>query len=233
MAWSELPSGCETGQAPASEIIAPVATPQGSQDRSSGARVARSSAVIRELILNAARQCFAEGGLAGTTTRQIAARADVVENLIFKHFGTKSRLFDEAVVEPFQRAIDKFIVQWTSRSSGPHSGEVTARDYIESVYDLLEGHAELLFALMKDRRQEKPLLPLLQELERVAAYETGAQGWTGVDIVVLTRLQFAVVAFSAAFDESLYPSGARRPSRDRIITEMAAFFVHGTAHRPQ
>jgi hypothetical protein len=54
-----------------------------------------------------------------------------------------------------------------------------------------------------------------------------------VDIVVLTRLQFAVVAFSAAFDESLYPSGARRPSRDRIITEMAAFFVHGTAHRPQ
>jgi hypothetical protein len=71
------------------------------------------------------------------------------------------------------------------------------------------------------------------ELERVAAYETGAQGWTGVDIVVLTRLQFAVVAFNAAFDESLYPSGARRPSRDRIITEMAAFFVHGTAHRPQ
>jgi hypothetical protein len=84
----------------------------------------------------------------------------------------------------------------------------------------------LLFALMKDRRQEKPLLPLLQELERVVAYETGAQGWTGVDIVVL-------VAFNAAFDESLYPSGARRPSRDRIITEMAAFFVHGTAHRPQ
>jgi hypothetical protein len=120
----------------------------------------------------------------------------------------------------------------TSRLSGPHSGEVTARDYIESVYGLLDGLAELLFAFMKDRRQEKPLLPLLQEFERVAAYETGSQGWTGVDIVVLTRLQFAVVAFNAAFDESLYPSDARRPSRDRIITEMAAFFVHGTAHRP-
>jgi hypothetical protein len=136
------------------------------------------------------------------------------------------------VVEPFRRAVDQFIEQWTPRSIGPHSGEVTARDYIEKLYDLLEGHAELLIALMRDQRHEKPLLPLLQELERVAAYETGSHGWTGVDIVVLTRLHFAVVAFNAAFGESLYPSDARRPSRERVIEEMTAFFVHGTAHRP-
>jgi hypothetical protein len=49
---------------------------------------------------------------------------------------------------------------------------------------------------------------------------------------VLTRPQFVVAAFCAAFDESLYPSDVRRPGRERIIDEMTAFFIHGTAHRP-
>jgi AcrR family transcriptional regulator len=193
--------------------------------------MARSTAVVRELILDAARQCFADGGFTGTSTRQIATRADVVENLIYKQFGSKRGLFDEAVVEPFRRAVTAFIDDWEPRSVGEHSGEDMARDYIEKLYDLLESHAELLVALMRDQRDEKPLLPLLQELERVAAYETGLQGYTGVDIVVSTRLHFAVVAFNAAFGESLYPD-ARRPTRERVIDEMTAFLVHGTAHRP-
>jgi hypothetical protein len=50
---------------------------------------------------------------------------------------------------------------------------------------------------------------------------------------VLTRPQFVVAAFCAAFDESLYPSDVRRPSRERIIDEMTAFFIHGTAHPPR
>ena len=203
------------------------------KNRSNGARAARSTEIVRELILDAARQCFADAGFAGTSTRQIAAKADVVEPLIYKHFGSKQGLFDEAVVEPFRRAVDEFIGDWNPEAAAAHTGEEMARDYIERLYDLLENHAELLIALMRDRREEKPLLPLLQELERVAAYETGSQGYTGVDLVVSTRLHFAVVAFNAAFGDSLYPSDRRRPSRERIIDEMAAFLVHGTAHRPR
>jgi len=192
---------------------------------------ARSTAVIRELILDAAREAFAAGGFNDTTTRQIAAKAGVVESLIYKHFRSKAGLFDEAIVQPFDRAVGRFITEWTPRSLGQHSGEGTARDYIENIYDLLENHAELLIALMKDRRQDKPLLPLLQKLEHVAAYELGSQGWVGVDIAVLVRLQFGAVAFNAAFGESLYLPGPGRPSRDRIVAEMVSFFVHGTAHR--
>ena len=59
------------------------------------------TAVVRELIVEAARACFAEHGYAGTTTRLVASRAGGVENLIFKHFGTKAGLFDAAVVSPF------------------------------------------------------------------------------------------------------------------------------------
>jgi hypothetical protein len=86
---------------------------------------------------------------------------------------------------------------------------------------------------MKYGPDDRPLLPLLQDLERVAAHEIAAQGWAGVDIPVLVRLHFGMVAFNAAFGDALYPPGALTPSRERIIAETTAFFVHGTAHRPE
>jgi AcrR family transcriptional regulator len=197
-----------------------------------GKRPLRPSAVVRELILGAARSCFAESGYSATTTRQIAKRAEVVENLIFKHFGNKSALFEAAVVQPFRTALDTFTARWSASAAGPHAGELTAREYVEALYDLLEGHAELLLAIIVDRRGAQPLLPLMEELERVATAEIEAQGWHGVDISVLARLHFGMVAFNAAFGETLYPRTAQGPGRERIVEEMAAFMVHGTAHRP-
>lgn len=199
--------------------------------RPGGKRPLRSTAVVRELILNAARACFAEAGYAGTSTRQIAKRAGVVENLIYKQFGSKPALFEAAVVEPFRAALDDFTERWTA-SGDPGTGEFTAREYVEALYDLLEGHAELLLAIMADRRGERPLVPLFRELERVASAVLDSQGWTGVDIPVLARMHFGMVAFNAAFGESLYPDGVAAPGRQRVVDEAAAFMVHGTAHRP-
>jgi AcrR family transcriptional regulator len=195
-------------------------------------RPMRSSAVVRELILEAAQFCFANSGFAATSTREIAARADVVESLVYKHFGSKAELFEQAVVAPFREAVDVFLTQWGPRSTEAHTGESTSRAYAESLYALVEDHADLLVALMRDRREERPLVPLLEELERVAAYELGSYGWRGVDTQVLVRLQFGMIAFNAAFEDDLYAPGPRRPDRERIIAEISAFLVHGTAHRP-
>jgi AcrR family transcriptional regulator len=43
-------------------------------------------------ILAAARELYAEKGTRGTTTREVADRADVNEATLFRHFGTKSQL---------------------------------------------------------------------------------------------------------------------------------------------
>jgi AcrR family transcriptional regulator len=56
----------------------------------------------RELILNAAKRCFALNGFAGTTTRSVAAAASVSEALLFKHFPTKSALYAEILAEACQ-----------------------------------------------------------------------------------------------------------------------------------
>src|SRR6201997_5652402 len=53
----------------------------------------------RQLILGAAKRCFARHGFAGTTTRSVAAAASISEGLLFKHFLTKSALYAEILAE--------------------------------------------------------------------------------------------------------------------------------------
>jgi AcrR family transcriptional regulator len=182
-------------------------------------------------MLDAARTCFAQAGYAGTSTRQVAARAGVVENLIFKHFGTKAGLFEAAVVEPFRHAVDEFKTRSTLSGDEPLSGEMIARRYVESLYDLLEGHSELLLAVMGDRGGGEALLELMEELEQLGNSVMGAQRWPGANIKVLARLHFGMVVFNAAFGDALYPAGGGTPSREEVIDEMTAFLVHGSAHR--
>lgn len=52
---------------------------------------------LREKILHAATQLYAETGFRGTTTRQIAERAGVNEVTLFRHFGSKTALLHEAI----------------------------------------------------------------------------------------------------------------------------------------
>ncbi|CAN5459152.1 TetR/AcrR family transcriptional regulator [soil metagenome] len=53
----------------------------------------------RELILSAAKRCFARNGFAGTTTKSVAAAAAISEGLLFKHFPTKSALYAEILAD--------------------------------------------------------------------------------------------------------------------------------------
>jgi AcrR family transcriptional regulator len=206
------------------QVLSPEVSPGGPHPK----RRLRTSAEVRTLILEAAQKCFATSGYAGATTRQIAAEASVVENLIFTNFGNKEALFDAAIVEPFRAAIQKFVERLHERAD--HTPEFTTQEYISNLYDMLEGNAVLLIALMTDPRHEQPLLPFLEELERVGAYELGANGFTGVDLQVLVRCHFGMVAFNAAFGDQLYRP-ASGPSRERIKTEMAAILLGGTAYR--
>ena len=58
-----------------------------------------TSDLRRQLILSAAKRCFARNGFAGTTTKSVAAAAAISEGLLFKHFPTKSALYAEILSE--------------------------------------------------------------------------------------------------------------------------------------
>ena len=61
-----------------------------------------TSDLRRELILSAAKRCFARHGFAGTTTKSVATAAAISEGLLFKHFPTKSALYAEILAEECQ-----------------------------------------------------------------------------------------------------------------------------------
>ena len=54
---------------------------------------------VRDHLLHAAAQVYAEGGYHGATTRRIAATAGVNEITLFRHFGSKDVLLREALAQ--------------------------------------------------------------------------------------------------------------------------------------
>ena len=58
-----------------------------------------TSDLRRQLILSAAKRCFARHGFAGTTTKSVAAAASISEGLLFKHFPSKAALYAEILSE--------------------------------------------------------------------------------------------------------------------------------------
>src|SRR6187397_2628652 len=58
-----------------------------------------TSDLRRQLILSAAKRCFARNGFAGTTTKRVAAAAAISEGLLFKHFPSKAALYAEILAE--------------------------------------------------------------------------------------------------------------------------------------
>jgi AcrR family transcriptional regulator len=58
-----------------------------------------TSDLRRQLILGAAKRCFARNGFAGTTTKSVAAAAAISEGLLFKHFPSKLALYAEILSE--------------------------------------------------------------------------------------------------------------------------------------
>jgi len=58
-----------------------------------------TSDLRRQLILSAAKRCFARNGFAGTTTKSVAQAAAISEALLFKHFPSKAALYAEILTD--------------------------------------------------------------------------------------------------------------------------------------
>lgn len=67
--------------------------------------------VLSTRILAAARDEFAQHGMAGTTIRAIARTADVDPALVYHYFGSKEALLDAATAPP-QRWLDGVVQTW-------------------------------------------------------------------------------------------------------------------------
>jgi len=193
---------------------------------------------VRRLLLGAARALFAAKGFAGASTRDIALKAGVSEALLFRHFGTKAKLFERAILDPINEFIHTYIDEWKARSAADHTPEGISFAFVDGFYRLLAENRELVLALVTAQAYESipelneasPLSRLFDELEAVAGREADLRGFE-FDVQIATRLVAGMVMSMALLDDWLFPSGKRRPSRQRITNEMVSFMLHGLAHR--
>lgn len=94
----------------------------------------------RESVLAAALSEFARGGLAGTSTEAIAARAGISQPYLFRLFGTKKELFIAATRRCFERVEARF------RAAADGLAGDAALDAMARAYHDMLGDRDLLLA---------------------------------------------------------------------------------------
>ncbi|MGH9037909.1 MAG: TetR/AcrR family transcriptional regulator [Acidimicrobiia bacterium] len=200
----------------------------------------RSSAEVRRLLLEAAQELFAAKGYAATTTREIAERAGVSETLLFRHFSSKQRLFDRAILRPFQDFVAEFVEQWEAHDPGEQTPEELFRYFVGGFYDLLQENRELTLALAAASLFEgdangmfgsrnSPLSELLKRVDDVAEAESAIRGYA-YDPPVAVRLVVGMILSVTLLEDWLFPP-RRRPSRTRAVNEIVAMMKDGITHR--
>lgn len=190
----------------------------------------------RQNILDAARACFSARGYHSTTTKDVAAAADVAEVTLFRHFPTKAQLFEEAAIQPLNDFLNDWIVGWTNQPPGSRDVAAEGLRFYSSLMDLLIRErnlvATLLSALAIDQAEltisaeaRAFMSELLARLEGVFAREGDLRGYTG-DPHVTPRLIMAMALGIATHSDWLFGTG-RVPTQDHLVAEMSRMTVYG------
>jgi AcrR family transcriptional regulator len=193
----------------------------------------------RERILEAARAAFGEQGYNATTTRGIAGRAKVSEPLLFRYFGSKEALFEQAVLTPFTDFVSRQVADWSRRGPGSLTPlDETTRIYSQLV-ELFDIERPVIVALLAvyhyddatptvTRKLEQVMRELIRMLETRASAEVEIRGNESVDIPTFVRVMVGM-AFSVVALPNLFAAG--RISRQRLVSEMAQMTIYGTRFR--
>jgi AcrR family transcriptional regulator len=191
-------------------------------------RPRRSSTEVRELILRAAGDLFAEKGFAGTTTREIAERAEVRETTMFRIYDSKEHLYQEAVLGPFTTFLDAFTQRWmTAETPGGDPAEVLEQ-FVTELHDLVSEHRGLIAALdwsQASAPQTQRSLAHLEQVGRAIAERYDLD----FDVPVAVRIATASVVATTLLEEWLFPPDQRG---DRLRVELVRMLVGATLHRP-
>jgi AcrR family transcriptional regulator len=216
--------------------MAPTRRGDGPHAPRTGPRVRRGTAPA--LLLAAAQELFAERGPHATTTRQIADRAEVSEDLIFRYYGSKNGLLREAVVRPIVELLDSVQPRWEiaqdTWTGDDHERSVA---FVGQLFDLVHGNRTVAMTMMQ------VLINFPGEVDDLAVHQLASQmyeplapaftkylernGFRDTDPALLLRLIMLLIGSSAAFLPGTYPDGQPVPDRDRVVDELATFIHYG------
>lgn len=204
-------------------------------------RQRRSPGEVSTLLLTASRQLFSANGYAGTSTRQIADQAGVSEALLFRHFGTKAKLFELAMLDPFNEFVSDFMDIWRSQLSNPIPTAVLFRKFMTSLYEMMREHRQLFLALISAQAFDEDAVDdgttdseLTRQIDRFSEFveaEATTRPSGHLDHRVTFRAIVGMVIALSVLDEWLLPTGDRRPNDEHILDEVIQLSLYGMIGR--
>jgi AcrR family transcriptional regulator len=186
--------------------------------------------------LAAAEDLFGINGFAGTTTRAIAQQAGVAEALVYTNFGSKTRLFEAAVVDRYETFLAEHIARWSQGIKTPQtmSRFDFVHGFVDSFTTFFSDNRNLCLTYLEyhrlgNRQSDPPNadfgLPL-RPLE-VAMVEHGSQfGLRELDVQVTVRAVISMVLGLVLHDHVLF-TGIRQPGREHLVREVTALILSG------
>jgi len=204
---------------------------------SANSRVPRPRGEARAAILRSAEELFGTRGYHGTSVRDVAQHAGVSEALLYRYFGGKSGLFDEAVIGPYRGVIDSFLGDW-QQLEAPASNEEMVTRFVTGLYEFVVTHRSLLFALAAANRfgdapidEAGRLSEGVRRLVEFTTAEAAQRGLEAVDLEMAASCTIALVLAVGLLDDLLFTSGRKRPDADRLVREMARYATAGVEQR--
>jgi AcrR family transcriptional regulator len=198
-------------------------------------RTRRSTDEVRRLILDAARELFGLHGYQGTSTREIAARAGVVEPMLFRHFGTKAALFERTVLEPVLVFIGDFVKEWSVLPDGEVDPEALHRRYLAGLLRLCREHRPMLAALAAEGpggehagalgRAHALIAEHLGHLTREVR-NRARPGAMLAEPHLAVRFTVALIFGAALFADQLFDA-----DEESLVDELAGFVRRGVGYR--
>jgi AcrR family transcriptional regulator len=201
----------------------------------------RERGEVRRLLLAAAQASFATRGYSGTTTRDIAESAGVSEALIFRHFESKRKLFEEAILDPFNEFVAEYVEAWRAQLGSPLPTSALIRQFVEGLYQLLREHRGLIMVLaaadaferetLVDGNGDSELSRHLDVVADVLGAEAVPRGLFGLDVPVTVRTIVSMVIGMTVLEEWLLPTGSEAVAPQLLMDEMVDQALYGLAGR--
>lgn len=190
------------------------------------------------LLLNAAQELFAERGPYATTTKQIAERAQVSEDLIFRYYGSKNGLLEQAVLRPMIELVESVTPRWVdAQKNGSGDERERSRMFVGMLYDLVYGNRTVVMSMVQvliggpghldDAAVHKLASALFEPAAPGFANYIQDRGLRGSDPQLQLRIIMILIGATAAFLDGTYADLAEVPGRDQVIDELVEFVHYG------
>ena len=155
---------------------------------------------------------FKRLGYDGATTANIARKADVTEAQLFRYYGSKAKLFREAIFKPLDEQLAEFTR--THLSANEHSRE-SGGLYMEELRRFLASNVDMLTSLIVLQTYDREAAEGVAAIESLSKYfERGAATMAGnrtaplkVRPELMVRVSFAAVLACVMFKSWIFPPG--------------------------